>query len=57
MTYDKLATTINKLLFTMLKIKDNEIQSINNKSKNIAENINTNAVYDYIKEKNPWLQD
>lgn len=57
MTYDKLATTINKLLFTMLKINENEIKSINNKSKDIAENINTDTVYDYIKEKNSWLQD
>ncbi|MGD9567867.1 MAG: TetR/AcrR family transcriptional regulator [Sedimentibacter sp.] len=57
MTYDKLATTINKLLFTMLKIGEREIKSINEESKVIADNIDINDILDYLKNKYAWLKD
>lgn len=56
MTYDKLATTINKLLFTMLKISENDIKSINEEALEIANNIDINKVLDYLKANNSWLE-
>lgn len=57
MTYDKLATTVNKLLFTMLKISENDIKKINEEALTIADNIDINSVLDYLKTNNSWLED
>lgn len=57
MTYDKLATTINKLLFTMLKINEKEIKNINEESKKIADNIDVSDILAYLKSKYAWLKD
>lgn len=55
MTYDKIATTINKLLLTMIKISEKEIKEINNEALQIANNIDIGEVLDYIKIHNTWL--
>lgn len=56
MTHDKLATTINKLLFTMLKIGENEIKEINEEALKIADTIAINRVIDYLTENNSWME-
>lgn len=56
MTYDKLATTINKILFTMLKISENEIKTSNEDALKFADSINIDNVLDYIRENNSWLK-
>ncbi|WP_313370785.1 helix-turn-helix domain-containing protein [Sedimentibacter sp.] len=57
MTYDKLATTLNKLLFTMLKINENEIKITNEESMKIADTINIEDILLYLKQNYSWLQD
>lgn len=56
MTYDKLATTINKILFTMLKINENEIKTSNEEALKFADNIDIDYVLDYIKANNSWFE-
>lgn len=56
MTYDKLATTVNKILFTMLKISDKDIKKSNDDAMKFANNINIDFVLDYIRENNSCLE-
>lgn len=56
MTYDKLATTINKILFTMLKISEKEIKNINTESKEIADNISIDDIILFLKQNYAWIQ-
>ncbi len=57
MTYDKLATILNKLLFTMIKINENEIKNINEESIKIANNIKTDDILSYLKRNYAWFKD
>ncbi|NLJ57651.1 MAG: TetR/AcrR family transcriptional regulator [Tissierellia bacterium] len=57
MTYDKLATTINKLLFTMLKINEKETKEINLKALRIADEIDISSIVDYLRTNISWLSD
>jgi len=56
MTYDKLTSTVNKLVFTMLKISESEIKEINTDSQKIADEINMDKVLEYLKNSFKWLQ-
>lgn len=57
MTYDKVATTINKLLFTMIKINDSTISHINQEALTIVDDINIEEVLNHIVVCSKWLQD
>lgn len=56
MTYDKLATTINKLVLTMLKISENDIKNINVDSMKIADNISIDDIIIFLKRNYAWIQ-
>lgn len=56
MTYDKLAKTTNKLLFTMLKIKESEIKVIISDSTKISDTINVDLILEYLISSYSWLQ-
>lgn len=57
MTYDKVATTINKILLTMLKVSEKDILIINKQALEIADDISIEEVLLHIKKSNKWLQD
>lgn len=57
MTYDKVATTINKLLFTMLKVDEKEVLMINKQAMEIADNIKVEEIFSNLKVSNKWLQE
>lgn len=57
MTYDKLVTTINKLLFTMLKVNEDTIKAINAKALDMVKTIDLDSVYEYLETGNNWMQD
>ncbi len=57
MTYDKVATTINKLLLIILKISEKEIVKINNEALKIADNIDIEEIFHHIRASNKWLED
>lgn len=57
MSYEKLSTTVTKLFFTMLKIGEERIQIINEAALARVGPITGEEVYEYIRNKNPWMQD
>lgn len=57
MTYDKLATTINKLVLTMLKISEKDIKNINVESVEIANSIRIDDIKIFLKRNYAWIQD
>lgn len=57
MTYDKVATTINKLLLTMLKVSEKEVAKINHEALAINDSIDVEEILQHLKESNSWLQE
>jgi len=57
MTYEKLATTVNKLLFTMLKVDEAQIKEINEEAKKIANAIKIEEVISHLKENCKWARE
>ena len=57
MTYDKLAATMNKLLFTMLKISEKEIREIIDRAMEIADSIDINDLLKHLETNIKWLQE
>ncbi len=55
MTFDKLAATTTKIFFTMLKVSDSQIRQINEETREIVADIDTEEVYDFIITRNRWL--
>jgi len=57
MTYEKLATTVNKIMFTMLKVGEIEIKKIDEEVKNITKNIEIEEIISYLKENCKWARE
>ena len=57
MTYDKLATTVNKIMFTMLKVREKDIKKINDKAKEIADTVELKEITSFLIESCKWARD